>query len=166
MTRRFPPAVPGLPNDQRRYRVILSTLDSLENPPTKEEFVPVCKEAIESAENDEGTELSESWTKHIITDMNRSGFISEIKTGDTKAIEISRDSARWLEDDGYEFSEFVYDALKRAWVLKRKFPEGFEALERILHAITYKLEAPTSSRAIKSILSDEYDYKFSRQGIR
>ena len=171
MTRRFPPAVPGLPNNPGRYRVVLETLESLDAPPTKQAFVPICREAIESAESEEGTELSQSWTRHIITDMIRSGFITETDEpgesdgGDTSGLVVSDDSARWLNGD-CEFEEFVYDALKRSWVLKKQFPEGFEALERILHAVTYKIEQPTSSREIKSKLEDEYDYKFSRQGIR
>lgn len=165
MTRRFPPAIPGLPNDQRRYRVVLETLDAFESPPTKQEFIPACQEAIENAEADEGTDLSKSWTRHIITDMIRSGFISETDEGGEDGLVVSEDSERWLQG-GLEFEDFIYDALKRGWVLKKKFPEGFEALERILHAVTYEADQPTSSREIKSILKDEYDYKFSRQGIR
>jgi superfamily II DNA or RNA helicase len=165
MTRRFPPAIPGLPNDRGRYRVILETLDSSDSPPTKEEFVPACRRAIEAAETDDETELSDSWTRHIISDMIRSGFISETDANGKSGLVVSEDSQRWLQDNR-EFEDFVYNAIKRGWVLKKQFPEGFEALERILHAITYELDQPTSSRALKSILKEEYDYKFSRQGIR
>jgi superfamily II DNA or RNA helicase len=163
MTRRFPPAVPGLPNERKRYRIILETLDSLESPPTRAEFVPACRTAIEAGEDD--TELSDSWTRHIISDMIRSGFMSEFNTEDGSGLVVSKDSQRWLQGE-VSFEQFTYDALKRGWVLKKQFPEGFEALERILHTVNYELTQPTSSRAIKSVLEKEYDYKFSQQGIR
>jgi len=163
MTRRFPPAVPGLPNDQERYRVILETLDDLESAPTRTEFVPTCKAAIEAAEDN--TDLSDSWTKHIISDMIRSGFITERDDEECSGLVVSKDSRRWLKGD-ISFEQYIYDALKRSWVLDKQFPEGFEALECILHAVTYELTTPTSSREIKTALKEEYDYKFSRQGIR
>ena len=77
MTRRFPPPIPGLPKEERRYRAILEALDELDTRPTRSEFVPHCKAAIEAAEADEGTELSQSWTRHIINDLIRSGLIDQ-----------------------------------------------------------------------------------------
>ena len=167
MTRRFPPAIPGLPNSQKRYRVILQALDFHDIPPTKDEFIPICQEAIEVADPEDDSTLSESWTKHILSDMIRSGFIDEFEIGDSSRLDVSRDSAEWLRGE-LEFDDFVLYALRRSWVLDKQFPEGFEALERILHAVTYSdhIDQPTSSREIRSTLEEDYDYKFSRQGIR
>lgn len=166
MTRRFPPPIPGLPKTQTRYRAILESLDEMAEPPTRTQFVSRCKAAIEAAEADEGTTLSESWTEHIVNDLIRSGFIRKISADDGDVLELGTDSQRWLNGD-LTFDEFVFNALKRGWVLKANHPEGFEALERILHAITYEFDGgPTSSREIRATLESEYDYQFSEQGLR
>lgn len=164
MTRRFPPPIPGLPETRDRYRVILESLESLDSNPTREEFVSICKEAIEHSERD--TSLSQSWTEQIINDLIRSGFIRE-STADSgpDVLEVENDSQRWLNGD-IDFSDCVFNALKRGWVIRAKHPEGFEALERILHAITYEIGGPTSSRELRKVLEREYDYQFSEQGLR
>jgi len=165
MTRRFPPPIPGLPKEERRYRAILEALDELDTRPTRSEFVPHCKAAIEAAEADEGTELSQSWTRHIINDLIRSGFIDQETVDGEKRLEVGIDSRRWLDGE-LEFDDFLFNALKRGWVLRTKHPEGFEALEQILHAVTYEIQEPTSSQEIRRVLEEEYDYRFSEQGIR
>lgn len=166
MTRRFPPPIPGLPKSQTRYRAVLEALDEMVEPPTRTQFVPRCKAAIEAAEGDKGTTLSDSWTNHIINDLIRSGFIREYSSNDGDVIELGIDSRRWL-DGNITFDDFVFKALKRGWVLKANHPEGFEALERILHAVAYELDGgPTSSREIRATLESEYDYQFSEQGLR
>lgn len=165
LIRRFPPPLPGLPKTQERYEAVLTALDATPEPPTKSEFVGQCQEAIERVD---GSSLSDSWARHIISDMARSGFISESTDngeGDEERLKIRTDARNWLDGE-IDFSEFVYNAVKRAWVLEAEYPEGFEALERILHAVVYECEQPASSRRIKTALKEEYDYQFSQQGIR
>lgn len=164
LIRRFPPPVPGLPSTKSRYNTILVTLAKCD-PPTRNEFVPSCQAAIEQQHEDS---LSRSWTKHIISDLTRSGFIREErvdKADDQKRLVVERDSQAWLDDE-ISFADCVYRALKRGWVLRSAHPEGFEALERILHAVTYEFEEPASSGQLKQKLQTEYEYRFSRQGLR
>lgn len=168
MTRRFPPPVPGLPSKRERYRTIFEALTATDQQPTLEEFVPICQDAIVQAES-ETDRLSSSWTKHILRDLVRSGFIQETKPDDEDTTEESLvlgiDSRQWLEGE-LEFNDCVFQALKRGWVLKGKYPEGFEALEKVLHVVTYELDAPVSSQQIRAALKSDYDYRFSQQGIR
>lgn len=164
LIRRFPPPIPGLPTDEARYRTILTTLSTLSNP-TRNEFVNPCQESIE---REHGDSLSRSWTNHIVNDLIRSGFIREEKfneTDNTKRLSVGIDSQMYLNEE-IPFAECVYRSLKRAWVLRAKHPEGFEALENILHAITYEFEEPASSQALKEKLEIQYEYQFSEQGLR
>jgi len=164
LIRRFPPPVPGLPTSEDRYKTILSTLAELDNP-TRNEFVGPCQAAIQKHHDDS---LSESWTKHIISDLTRSGFISEEKLNEAdeqKRLQVGIDSQAYLNED-IQFADCVYRALKRGWVLRAQHPEGFEALERILHAITYEFDEPVSSRVLKQTLENQYEYQFSQQGLR
>ncbi|WP_418281222.1 DEAD/DEAH box helicase [Halorubrum sp. DTA98] len=165
LVRRFPPPIPGLPNEQARYKTILTTLAEQPAPPTRSEFVQPCQAAIERTHDDT---LSDSWTRHIISDLARSGFIREstdIGPDDDERLAVGIDSQRWLDGE-LSFADCVYNALKRSWVLRAEYPEGFEALERVLHAITYECEQPASSRSIKATLETEYGYQFSQQGLR
>lgn len=165
LIRRFPPPVPGLPNEQARYNTILTALATQSEPPTKSAFVKPCQAAIERRHADR---LSDSWTRHIITDLIRSGFIresDEITSDDDKRLCVENDAQRWLDGE-IEFSDCVYKALKRGWVLRAEHPEGFEALERVYHAIRYECTQPASSRSIKTTLQTEYGYQFSQQGLR
>jgi len=144
----------------------LEALDEMPEPPTRSEFVPRCKAAIEAAEADEETTLSDSWTKHIINDLIRSGFIREVSTDNEDVLELETDSRRWLDGE-LDLDDFIFNALKRGWVLRAKHPEGFEGLERVLHAVIYELDGgPTSSQEIREKLDCEYDYQFSEQGLR
>ncbi len=165
LVRRFPPPIPGLPNEQGRYETILTTLAKLSVPPTRSEFVQPCQAAIERIHGDT---LSDSWTRHIISDLTRSGFIresTEIGPENEERLKVGIDSQRWLDGE-ISFADCVYNALKRSWVLRAEYPEGFEALERVFHAITYECEQPASSRSIKTTLETEYGYQFSQQGLR
>ncbi len=165
LVRRFPPPIPGLPNEQDRYETILITLAELSVPPTRSEFVQPCQAAIERTHGDT---LSDSWMRHIISDLTRSGFVREstdVGPSDDERLAVGIDSQRWL-DGKISFDDCVYNALKRSWVLRAEYPEGFEALERIFHAITYECEQPATSRTIKATLETEYNYQFSQQGIR
>ncbi len=164
LIRRFPPPVPGLPGSEARYKTIFSTLAELGNP-TRDEFIEPCQETIEQVHADT---LSHSWTKHIINDLIRSGFIREEKVNETderKRLCVGIDSQAYLNEE-ISFADCVYRALKRGWVLRAKHPEGFEALEKILHAITYEFDEPASSRALKQKLETQYKYQFSQQGLR
>lgn len=165
LVRRFPPPIPGLPNDKERYETILTTLAEQSTPPRRSDFIEPCQAAIEETHGDT---LSDSWMRHIISDLTRSGFIresTEAGPDDDERLEVGIDSQRWLDGE-LSFADCVYNALKRSWVLRAEYPEGFEALERIFHAITYECEQPASSRDIKRTLKEDYDYQFSQQGIR
>ncbi len=164
MTRRFPPPIPGIPSDEERYRIVLEALRAVDPAPTKTEFVVDCKAALESMEEQED-ELKKSWVRHILNDLIRSGFITETRLDGERLLEVGIDGKRWLDEE-IDFEEFVWNSLKRGWVLNAGYPEGIEALERILHAMVYEADLPTTSREIRRILETEYDYGFSQQGIR
>lgn len=165
LVRRFPTPIPGLPKSEAHYEAILSVLYELSNPPTREEFNNTCQAVINELQEDP---ISESWAAHITSDLIRSGFIREerlAEVDETKRLIVDRDSEEWLKGN-IPFEECIFRALKRGWVLKAQHPEGFEALERILHALTYEPIEPASSNTLKSTLQDEYNYQFSQQGIR
>lgn len=167
MTRRFPPPVPGLPSEQKRYRTVFKALAEADEQLTLEEFVPVCQDAIVQAEA-ETDSLSDSWTKHILRDLVRSGFLRETESDngrDKEVLVLGTDSRRWLTGE-IKFGDCVFQALKRGWVLRGKYPEGFEALERVLYVVTYEREPPVTSQEIRATLEADYDYRFSQQGIR
>lgn len=164
MTRRFPPPRVGLPSSRDRYDIILGLLADPKYSPSKEEFAKRCQEAINQREPE--ADLSESWAGRMVNDLLRSGFIREVGGSEnTAVIELDEDAERYVQGE-IEFEKCLFRALRRGWVLKEKFPEGMEALEKILRVVLYDADGPVSSKWIKDRLKDDYDYGFSRQGIR
>lgn len=164
MTRRFPPPRVGLPSDRDRYDYILGLLADPGYTPSKEEFAKRCQEVINELEPE--ADLSESWANRMVNDLLRSGFLREIDgTENPSEISLDKDAERYVKGE-IDFETCLFRALRRGWVLKAKFPEGMEALEKILRVVLYDSEGPISSRAIKDTLQTDYDYGFSQQGIR
>ena len=138
LVRRFPPPIPGLPKSKDHYEAILTKLYELPYSPTREEFAETCQTVINNLQEDP---ISESWAAHITSDLIRSGFIREEKLDEAdqnKRLSVGRDVEEWLEgniETEDPFADTVFRALKRGWVLQALHPEGFEALELIIHAL-------------------------------
>ncbi|WP_336361569.1 DEAD/DEAH box helicase [Haladaptatus sp. ZSTT2] len=70
----------------------------------------------------------------------------------------------WLDAE-LDFADFIWQSLKRGWVLEANAPEKIEAIERVLHALIHA-EKPLGKSDIEYTLREDYNYSFNKLGVR
>lgn len=158
MVRRFPTPLFGVPNSEARFRQIVA-LARRPDSTTWDEYREQCRATLTKPDSDEP--YSQSYIDRMSSTFVQLGLVDR----DDGEVEPSPPGEEWLDDE-IAFKEFLWQAIKRRWVLVGAFPEGMEALNRI-HTVVSDAEGAALSRGtIKDRLETEYDYEFNDEGIR
>lgn len=159
MTRRFPPPLFGVERTERRSETFVSLAVESDGECSKTEFVNLARERLRKP--DDGERYSREYLQRIISTYIQLGVLRQESNDQITVWQFGRD---WLADE-IDFETFLWYAIKRAWVLEGKFPEGIDGL-RTIHRLLANTENPLARGEIRETLATEQDYEYNEQGIR
>lgn len=175
MGRRFPPGPVTLPAARVQYERLVELLAAQSRPLSRAEFKQAFQMFVRDPET--GDTYGDSWVRRSISDLVSSGFVRQEPAGelagvdDLDPIDANTDIVTlWPTGEAFsrgeiDFEQFVWQSLKRGWVLEGNAPEKIEAIERVL-ATVIDSDQPLTKAEIESHLAEANEYEFSSNGIR
>lgn len=174
MAKRFPPGAVTLPTERVHYDRVLQLVGHSEGPLDWETFFIAFQTFVRDPETGDG--YRDAWVQRTISDLETAGVVrrqlgdqlqgatdGEIVDGEEYA--TLWPTGREYLDDEIDFERFVWQSIKRGWVLEGNAPEKIEGLERVLKVLL-EANGPLEKGEIQTRLAEEFDYEFSDAGIR
>jgi superfamily II DNA or RNA helicase len=162
MGRRFPPPIIGVVTDTGRYRTVAEIATTGGESLSQAEFVERCQARL--TKSDSGEQYSKSYMKRILAAYAEIGVTTRKTSEEPTQIVPSPFAEPFLAGE-MDFSEFIWNSLKRSWVAMGSRPEGIEALDRVLRTLE-GAEEGLKKGGIEGSLAADYGYEFNDQGIR
>lgn len=159
MGRRFPTPLIGVPTDPERYRLVARVAAQSRDPLEWDEFKNRCHDAVRNPET--GEQYSASYLTRILSTYVEIGVVDR----DNDDIVAPSPFADDFLEGELDFSEFLWNSLKRSWVAMGTKPEGIEGLDRVARVVNDKPKGLKRGE-IRSALREEYEYEFNNEGIR
>jgi superfamily II DNA or RNA helicase len=153
---------------------VLQLVERNPTPMTRDEFQQAFQTFIRDPES--GEAYGDSWVRRTISDLESAAVIRRVPASEASGTPRSDVAPTeelvmlWPTGEAFlageiSFERFVWQSLKRGWVLEGNAPEKIEGLERVLKVLT-EASGPMKKGAIEATLADGYDYEFSSTGIR
>ena len=171
MTRRFPPGAVTLPTYRVHYERVLELVGGSQPPLRWDTFLDAFQSFIRDPESGEG--YGRGWVTRTVSDLETAAVVRRQVTTDHPAatpdqpVEVA---TLWPTGQDYRagdifFEQFIWQSIKRGWILEGDAPEKIEGLEHVLKMLL-DADGPLEPGEIEEILREEYDYEFSEAGIR
>ena len=175
MSRRFPPGAVTLPTHRVQFERVLQLVHRSPEVLEWGEFRDAVQVFVRDP--DDGSSYGDSWVRRMLSDMETAAVFRR-----SAAEEVQENGSAVAVSDGSEvvtlwpigkeflrgevsFETFMWQSVKRGWLLEGNAPEKIEGLERVLK-ILLESEQPLAKSDIENRLADQYGYQFSSNGIR
>lgn len=146
----------GLDDVHERCRILVEAVADADRP-SRDDLVARVRDQFTKPD---GSKHSETYLRRIVGTYVRLGVLCERESG----LDCYPFADDWLAGE-IDVETFLWYAVKRAWAIEGRFPDGIEGLYEV-HRVVDRASEPLEQATIRDRLEANRNYEFTSHGVR